>query len=95
VEAINDLRKDAGRAEIDAEIAGIGMSRMNALFTKLVFRTVLLKNAYRTDKLRKIVSHSRFGSGEIVREGVGFELTLRRPAAVAQGGGTLPFHAAA
>jgi ubiquinone/menaquinone biosynthesis C-methylase UbiE len=80
--SIYDLRKDASGADIDREIGGMKMTRLNALFTKLVFRTVLLKNAYREEKLARIVRHSRFATGEIIREGIGFELRLRRPVAV-------------
>jgi hypothetical protein len=45
---------------------------------RLTFRTFLLKNAYTEDALVRLVEQSRFGHGEIVRDGVAFDLRLRK-----------------
>lgn len=56
----------------------MGLSAINAFLTRLTFRTVLLRSAYTRPALEAMVARSRFGRGEIVREGVGFELRLSR-----------------
>ncbi len=77
--SIYDLRKEASLEDIDAEVERLGQSRLSALWTRWVFRTFLLKNAYREDALRELVAQSRFGRGEILRDGIGFELCLAKP----------------
>jgi len=76
---INDLRKEASLAEVDAEVKGMHLSRMSALWTRWTFRAFLLKNAYSQDALRQLVEQSRFGHGEVRRDGIGFELQLVKP----------------
>jgi ubiquinone/menaquinone biosynthesis C-methylase UbiE len=77
--SIFDLRKDASREEIDAEVEGMRLSTVNAFLTRFIFRTTLLKNAYAEDALQHLVEQSHFGRGEIRREGIGFELRLAKP----------------
>jgi ubiquinone/menaquinone biosynthesis C-methylase UbiE len=76
--SIFDLRKDASLEEIAAEVAGMHLTAVNAWLTKLVFRTTLLKNAYAKDALERMVAASRFGQGEVRRDGIGFELRLAK-----------------
>lgn len=64
--------------EIRDEVARMHMSKLSAAWTRLTFRSFLLKNAYSSEALRELVAKSRFGSGEIVRDGVGFHLHLQR-----------------
>jgi hypothetical protein len=66
--------------EIEAEVAGMHLSAVNAWLTKLVFRTTLLKNAYAKDALERLVAQSRFGRGEVHQDGIGFDLRLEKPA---------------
>lgn len=76
--SIFDLRKDASREAVDAEVEGMQLSWLNTILTKWTFRQMLLKNAYTNDALKRMVSQSRFGKGEILQEGIGFELRLAR-----------------
>jgi ubiquinone/menaquinone biosynthesis C-methylase UbiE len=76
--SIYDLRKDASLAEIDAEVRGMGSSWLNALLTRWTFRHMLLKTAYTTAALERLVSASRFRRGEILRDGIGFDLRLAK-----------------
>jgi ubiquinone/menaquinone biosynthesis C-methylase UbiE len=76
--SIQDLRKDASAAEIDAEVRGMGLGAVNTALTKLIFRFALLRAAYTTDAVRSLVSQSRFGSGELFTDGVGFDLRLTK-----------------
>jgi hypothetical protein len=44
----------------------------------LIFRHVLLRAAYTRQGLDDVVQRSRFGRGEIVKDGMGFELKLTK-----------------
>lgn len=79
VASIQDLRKEASPQEIAAYVARKRLSRLDALWTRLVFRTLLSRNAYGEDALRQLAAQSRFGGGELTRDGIGFELRLVRP----------------
>ena len=76
---IIDLRKECSRDEIDAEVDSMQLSRLSALATRATFRWFLLKNAYTEAGIRQLAAQSRFGRGELRRDGVGFELRLRKP----------------
>jgi ubiquinone/menaquinone biosynthesis C-methylase UbiE len=74
--SILDLRKECSPAEIDAEIDGMHLGRLSALWTRATFRWFLLKNAYSADGIQKLAAQSRFGGGELRNDGVGFDLRL-------------------
>ncbi|HEX7942779.1 MAG TPA: class I SAM-dependent methyltransferase [Gemmatimonadaceae bacterium] len=77
--SIYDLRKEASLEEVDAEVKRMDLSRVSALWTRWTFRTFLLKNAYSEDALLRLVQRSRFGRGELQRDGIAFELRLAKP----------------
>jgi ubiquinone/menaquinone biosynthesis C-methylase UbiE len=77
--SIVDLRRDAPLEAIEAEVAGMKLTPLNALLTRLTFRFLLLRNAYGRDALERMVARSRFGRAEIVDEGIGIELRLAKP----------------
>src|SRR5262245_28290544 len=70
--AIFDLRRDADPKDIDAEVRDMQLSAANALLTKWIFKTTLLKSAYPRDDIERIAAASRFGWCEIVIDGIGF-----------------------
>ena len=74
--SIFDLRKEASMRDVDAEVKVMGLSWLNALLTRFTFRFMLLKTAYSADALERMVAQSRFRRGEILREGIGFDLRL-------------------
>ena len=74
--SILDLRKDAPQEAIDKEIRDMRLSLLNAWFTALTFRYGLLRAALTREKLESVVAQSRFGQGQIVNDGIGFELRL-------------------
>jgi ubiquinone/menaquinone biosynthesis C-methylase UbiE len=76
--SIQDLCKDASPDAIRTEVEGMGLSRVNAALTKLVFRHTLLRNAYTREDMRRLVGESRFGTCEIVDRGIGFEVRLQK-----------------
>jgi len=76
--SIYDLRKDASREDIDEEVRGMGLSWLNALLTRWTFRFMLLKTAYSSAALERLVLASRFGTGEVLQDGIGFDLRLAK-----------------
>jgi ubiquinone/menaquinone biosynthesis C-methylase UbiE len=83
--SIFDLRKDAPPAAIDQEVRNMHLAPPNAWLTRLTFRFGLLRAAYTRDGLEAVVARSRFGHGQIVPDGVGFELRLARTGATPVG----------
>ena len=79
--SLSDLRKDATRHEINAYVRQMQLSAVNELLTRWTFRLLLLKRAYTRPQLEHLIARSRFGRGEIVVDGIGFELRLRKEAA--------------
>ena len=71
-------RKEATDSEIAAEVRGMKQSPVNALITKWIFRTALLRAAYRTEVVDRLAARSRFGFGRITTKGVGFDLRLTK-----------------
>jgi ubiquinone/menaquinone biosynthesis C-methylase UbiE len=78
--SIYDLRKDAPREAIEHEIQSMRLPPISEFMTRLVFRFGLLRAAYTRARLEAVVASSRFRQGEIVNDGVGFELKLAKPA---------------
>jgi ubiquinone/menaquinone biosynthesis C-methylase UbiE len=76
--SIFDMRKDAPREAIDQEVRDMRLSPPSAFVTRWVFRLGLLRAAYTCEALDALVTRSRFGHGEIIPDGIGFELRLNR-----------------
>jgi ubiquinone/menaquinone biosynthesis C-methylase UbiE len=74
--SIFDLRKDATPQDIDAAVRDMNLSAVNALVTRWIFRNFLLRNAYSREVLERMVAASFFHHGDIVPDGIGFELRL-------------------
>jgi len=83
--SIIDLRKDAPLDAIEQEVRGMHLSPPNAFLTKWIFRLGLLRAAYTRETLEAMVARGRFGRGEIVEDGIGFELRLAKQAALSAG----------
>lgn len=76
--SIYDLRKDASLDDIAAAVRGMQLSPLNAFLTRWTFRLMLLRRAYTRSTLEQLVAESRFGTGDIKVDGIGFELALAR-----------------
>jgi len=75
--SIYDLRKDAPQDEIARGVRSMQLSPINALLTRLIFRFGLLRSAYSREALEQLVARSRFGTGQLEPDGIGFELRLK------------------
>jgi ubiquinone/menaquinone biosynthesis C-methylase UbiE len=79
--SIVDMRKDATSDEIDREVRAMHLSPFSTWLTRLIFRQALLRAAFTREGLDRVVQLSRFGRGEVVKDGVGFELKLSKDGA--------------
>jgi ubiquinone/menaquinone biosynthesis C-methylase UbiE len=74
---IIDLRRDANIHEINGYVKNMGMSPINALFTKFIFR-FLLRTAHTIDEMRSYASSAGFKKIEARKSPIEFELWLER-----------------
>ena len=75
---IIDLRHDASKKAINDEVENMDLNWINTFFTKLTFRTFLLKNAYTKEEIKEFVSHTDFKKCKIPESPIGFELWLEK-----------------
>jgi ubiquinone/menaquinone biosynthesis C-methylase UbiE len=76
---IVDLRRDVPQDEIDKHIKdALQMRGFNAFFTRLVFKTFLLKNAYSKAEIDSLVSQTPFARSKIQEDNLGMEIWLEK-----------------
>lgn len=78
---ILDLRGDVSHEAIDKHVEeDLGLTGINRLFTKWVFKFSLMKRAYTKDQFREMVSKSRFTKCKIQEDptGIGLEVWLEK-----------------
>jgi ubiquinone/menaquinone biosynthesis C-methylase UbiE len=78
VAVIVDLRRDASPEEIEREVKGMGLSRLNEALTHWTFKQMLLKSAYSIADMQSMISRTPFGAGRIEMSGVGFQVWLEK-----------------
>jgi ubiquinone/menaquinone biosynthesis C-methylase UbiE len=78
VGVIADLRRDASQADIDQEIKGMGLGRLDEIFTRWTFRAMLLKSAYSLGEMKSMVAKTPFGKCKIETTGIGFQVWLEK-----------------
>ncbi|MCL5995632.1 MAG: class I SAM-dependent methyltransferase [Chloroflexi bacterium] len=72
VAVIVDLRHDASQDEIEHEIKGMGLGRIDEIMTRWTFRSMLLRNAYSVAEMKAMASQTPFGGCRIDVSGIGF-----------------------
>jgi len=72
VAVIVDLRRDASKDEIEREVKGMGLGRLDEAFTRWTFNLMLLKSAYTTQEIQRFASQTPFGKCRIDQDGIGF-----------------------
>jgi ubiquinone/menaquinone biosynthesis C-methylase UbiE len=77
---IQDLRKDASRGDIEAEVRNMRLSPINTVLTRLIFRFGLLTAAYTRADLEEVVRASVFPRYDLRANGIGFDLLLSNAA---------------
>ncbi|GAB3425872.1 class I SAM-dependent methyltransferase [Flindersiella endophytica] len=76
---IQDMRKEATNADIDAEVRGMGAGRLSAFFARTAL-TGLRHRAFSRERFETLAAQSAFGGCEIHSEGIGMEIRLTKPA---------------
>lgn len=72
VAVIADLRRDASKDEIEREVKGMGLGRLDEALTSWTFNLMLLKSAYTTQEIQRFASQTPFGACRIDTVGIGF-----------------------
>jgi len=75
---IADLRSDASPEEIDREVKGMGLNRINEIVVRWTFDQMLLKSAYSVDEIKTMVSQTPFKKYKINADGIGFQVVLEK-----------------
>ena len=78
VGVIADMRRDATPEDIEHEVKGMGLDRLNEFFVRWTFKQMLLKSAYRVEDMESMVTQTPFGKGRIESKGIGFQLWLEK-----------------
>jgi len=56
------------------------LSPFNTFTTKFILGTMLRRRAYSPSQFEQLVAQSNFGSCEITKDGIGFEVRLKKSA---------------
>jgi len=75
---IIDLKGNATPEELSREVDGMGLSRMNRIFTKLIFKTTLLKRAYTKEQFQQMLAETEFKSVDISESNIGLEISMTK-----------------
>jgi ubiquinone/menaquinone biosynthesis C-methylase UbiE len=78
VAVISDLRRDASEEDIEQEIKGMRLGRIDEMMTRWTFKQILLKSAYSVANMEFMIARTPFRQGKIEINGVGFMVWLRR-----------------
>ena len=81
---IIDLRKDASWEEIEAYVNGLKVGRLDAWWTRMAFKHMLLKRAYTEKEMESLAKASDFRFFAIAGTPVGMEVTLVRREPIAE-----------
>jgi len=75
---IIDLKRNASAQEISHCIDAMGLSWFNRQFTKLIFKTTLIKSAYTKEEFQDLLWETSFSDYEIKEDYMGFEIWLTK-----------------
>lgn len=74
---VQDMRKEATSADIDAEVRAMGLSRLNAFLTRTALAG-LRHRAFSQERFQALAAQSAFGGSEVRGEGIGMEIRLTK-----------------
>jgi ubiquinone/menaquinone biosynthesis C-methylase UbiE len=75
---IVDMRNDATPQDIEQELSGMHLGRMDKWMTRFTFKEMLLKSAYSIAEMKSMIAQTPFGSGRIDAGGIGFVIWLEK-----------------
>jgi len=74
-----DLRRDATKEAVDAEVEGLGLGWWDAMVTKWIFRYGLVPRAYTKEEFRRFIEEAGFREYEIGERPIRFGIRLEKP----------------
>lgn len=78
VAIILDMRSDASAEDIEREVKGMGLDRINQFFVKWTFDKMLLKNAYTLESMKSMIAQTPFKKCNLTVKGIGFQARLEK-----------------
>jgi len=75
---IIDLKRNASPRDAGRYVDGMGLSLVNRIMTKLVFRTTLIRSAYTRAEFEQMLAQAGFSKTEILEAELGFEITMTK-----------------
>jgi ubiquinone/menaquinone biosynthesis C-methylase UbiE len=75
---IFDLRGDASAETIDQAVDDMGLSAINALITRWIFKNMLVKRAYTKARFNELVSRSEFRTCTVEEDMLGLQVWLKK-----------------
>lgn len=75
---IQDLSRDASRADIATEVEQMRLGRVSACTTRFILGTVLRRRAYSPGQFANLVAKSAFQACEVRKDGIGLEVRLQK-----------------
>ena len=73
-----DLKGNASPQEISREVDNMGLSWMNKVFTKVIFKTMLIKRAYTREQFEDMLTQTSFTRIDIDENNIGFEISMTK-----------------
>jgi len=73
-----DLSRDARPDDVSRAVDEMGLTTVNRLLTKMAFRPMLIRSAYTRAEFEQMLAETEFAQADIVEEGMGFEITMRK-----------------
>ncbi len=78
VAVILDMRSDASAEDIEREVKGMGLDRINQFFVKWTFDQMLLKSAYSAGSMKSMIAQTPFKKCNLTVKGIGFQVWLEK-----------------
>jgi ubiquinone/menaquinone biosynthesis C-methylase UbiE len=75
---IEDMNKDATGADIDEEVAAMGLGRLNSFLTKVPLKTMLRRRAYSPAEFERLAAESVFPAHEMGTTGISLTIRLTK-----------------
>jgi ubiquinone/menaquinone biosynthesis C-methylase UbiE len=78
VAVISDMRRDTTAEEIEEELRGMHLGRVDEIFVRWTFKNMLIKSAYSIAEMERMIAQTPFGKGKFMISGVGFQVWLEK-----------------
>ena len=73
-----DLSRDARPDDVSHAVDKMELSPVNRFLTKMAFKTMLIRSAYTRAEFEQMLAQTEFAHVDIVEDGMGFEIAMRK-----------------